>query len=146
MNILVVTESRLFHSVLENFLQNLGLDTSSAFSLDSAYRTIDDCNFDIVIADLHLTTYRRKEGMDVISRAMDHRPDTRTLLMATEVTDTILNEARRRGVCGFLEKPFHLWKLGKIIDDLKTAGARGSLISVNAKDSIQRSSNGDGLC
>ncbi|HUP47985.1 MAG TPA: EAL domain-containing protein [Thermoanaerobaculia bacterium] len=69
-----------------------------------------------VVTDVRLTGQFGYEGLDFIRFVKRLSPDTRVVLMTGDAPDALQMEASERGAVGFLQKPFEVAELDRLID------------------------------
>lgn len=77
-------------------LQQHGFEVATALTYDEAVGQLDDCNFDLLVADLGLDGQRN--GFDVIDYAQQKTPGIRSILLTGYACDDVQCEAEGRGV------------------------------------------------
>ena len=75
--------------------------------------------YDIVITDLHLTSYRCGEGMTVLDRARTLNPDALIVMLTAYATDGSEEDAYRHGATLFETKPIGLAELAARIEAVR---------------------------
>ena len=103
---LLVTEDdpvlkRFYQQALENICEELTVVESPLEAID----LLESQNFDFLITDLKLTG---KDGLDIISCAVEYCPDIIILVASGYVTDSKYHDELTNvgNIKGFLQKPF----------------------------------------
>jgi CheY-like chemotaxis protein len=91
---------------------------------------------DIVISDIRMPDIN---GLDLLVRIKREYPETRVIIMTAYGSSDVQKEANRRGTVYYIEKPFEISDIRKIIINLigKKKGFRGKVFDVQLTDIIQ---------
>jgi DNA-binding response OmpR family regulator len=91
---------------------------------------------DIVISDIRMPDVN---GLDLLVRIKREHPDTKVIIMTAYGSSDVQKEANRRGSVYYIEKPFEISDIRKIIINLigKKKGFRGRVFDVQLTDIIQ---------
>jgi two-component system response regulator HydG len=106
--ILVVEDDREMLALLQRHLETEGFSVQTAASGPEAVDALRREEYHVILTDLVMDG---EDGMDVLTAARQHRPDTRVLLMTAFGTLESAIEAMRQGAYDYLTKPF---KLGEV--------------------------------
>ena len=102
-HILLMEDESSVAQGLQMVLHEEGYAVDLAMTGQSALRTLSSKGFDLLVADLHLPDM---DGMEVIKRVKDARPETEVIVITGYANTTSAVEAMKRGVKEYLPKPF----------------------------------------
>ncbi len=88
---------------LRMVLREEGYEVDLAMTGENALDTISHKDFDLLVADLRLPDM---DGMEVIKRVKDERPDTEVIVITGYPSVSTAVEAMKTGVADYLPKPF----------------------------------------
>lgn len=109
--VLVVDDSQETCDLLEELLENLGLDVTKAVHPDKAIQLLHQESFDLLLSDINLES--RKDGLDLLREAKPLGVDT-ILLSGFGTLETAL-EAVKEGAFDFLSKPWNNEELKALV-------------------------------
>jgi DNA-binding response OmpR family regulator len=91
---------------------------------------------DLVISDIRMPDIN---GLDLLVRIKMEHPQTKVIIMTAYGSSEVQKEANRRGSLFYIEKPFEINDIRKIIIDLigKKKGFQGKVFDVQLTDIIQ---------
>ena len=91
---------------------------------------------DLVISDIRMPDIN---GLDLLVRVKKEYPHTKVIIMTAYGSSDVQKEANRRGSLFYIEKPFEISDIRKIIIDLigKKKGFQGKLVGLQLTDVIQ---------
>ncbi len=91
---------------------------------------------DLVISDIRMPDIN---GLDLLVRVKMEHPQTKVIIMTAYGSSDVQKEANRRGSLYYIEKPFEISDIRKIILDLvgKKKGFQGKVFDVQLTDIIQ---------
>jgi len=91
---------------------------------------------DLVISDIRMPDVN---GLDLLVRIKRDHPETKVIIMTAYGSSDVQKEANRRGSVYYIEKPFEISDIRKIIINLigKKKGFRGKVFDVQLTDIIQ---------
>ena len=91
---------------------------------------------DLVISDIRMPDIN---GLDLLVRIKMEHPQTKVIIMTAYGSSDVQKEANRRGSLFYIEKPFEINDIRKIIVDLigKKKGFHGKVFDVQLTDIIQ---------
>jgi CheY-like chemotaxis protein len=101
-----------------------------------AINILKDHAIDLVISDIRMPDIN---GLDLLVRIKKDFPQTKVIIMTAYGSSDVQKEANRRGSLYYVEKPFEISDIRKIIIDLisKKKGFRGKVYGVQLTDIIQ---------
>lgn len=115
--LLVDDEERTLQAV-GGYFDLHGFTVDCARELEQAEKLLDQHPYDIVLADLRLTGINGIEGLEIVSYVREKNPRTKAVLLTAYGTPQIREEARRRGVDAFLDKPQALADIARLVASL----------------------------
>jgi DNA-binding response OmpR family regulator len=126
--ILVVDDNKPFRAVLCKALNELGgFSIEEAESAEEALPWIEKTGFDLVLVDLRLPNMN---GLDLITRIVDSKPEILTILMTAHADIDSAVEAMKRGASDYLTKPFVLEevlaRVRRVLEEKKRFGSIGN--------------------
>jgi DNA-binding response OmpR family regulator len=91
---------------------------------------------DLVISDIRMPDIN---GLDLLVRIKKEHPETKVIIMTAYGSSDVQKEANRRGSLFYVEKPFEISDIRKIIIDLigKKKGFQGKVFGLQLTDIIQ---------
>jgi two-component system chemotaxis response regulator CheB len=91
---------------------------------------------DLVITDIRMPDIN---GLDLLVKIKKEYPQTKVIIMTAYGSSDVQKEANQRGSLHYVEKPFEISDIRKIIIDLigKKKGFRGKLVGLQLTDIIQ---------
>lgn len=121
MEILIVDDSRTFRFVLIKTLNELGHKSITAVaSVDEAKTALEKHPFDVVLSDWHMPV---ETGLDLLKhiRATPALAKTPFIMVTTENDKSLIIEAAKIGMQGFLFKPVQKAVLAQKLTELTPA-------------------------
>ena len=103
-------------SALRDYFEIAGFDVDSAGSAAAAAALLDSHVYDVVIADLRLSSADSTEGLGLLRQARAR--DAKTILLSAVGTAEVREQARRQGVDAILQKPQPLAEVARVVRDL----------------------------
>jgi DNA-binding response OmpR family regulator len=93
-------------------------------------------DIELVILDIRMPDIN---GLDLLVRIRKEQPKTKVIIMTAYGSSDVQREANRRGSLFYIEKPFEISDIRKIIIDLigKKRGFRGRVVGIQLTDVIQ---------
>jgi YesN/AraC family two-component response regulator len=101
-----------------------------------ALTQLKDNKIDLVISDIRMPDIN---GLDLLVKIRKDYPDTKVIIMTAYGSSDVQKEANRRGSLYYVEKPFEISDIRKIIVDLigKKKGFQGKVFGLQLTDIIQ---------
>jgi len=101
-----------------------------------ALSQLKDNKIDLVISDIRMPDIN---GLDLLVKIKKDYPDTKVIIMTAYGSSDVQKEANRRGSLYYVEKPFEISDIRKIIIDLigKKKGFQGKVFGLQLTDIIQ---------
>jgi CheY-like chemotaxis protein len=101
--VLVIDDSPRMVAIMKRWLVRAGYHVTGVTTVPEAIETLTANGIDWVITDLMMPT---GDGMDVLSFARTHHPQTKVIVMTAFGSDAARQRACARGAYAFLSKPF----------------------------------------
>ena len=101
--ILIVDDEKNIRLTLSHALEVLGVETDTASNGEEALTKLKEKEFGLVLLDLHMPGV---QGMDVLRRLREIRPDIRVIIITAYGTVGLAVDAIRLGAVDFVQKPF----------------------------------------
>lgn len=102
-SILIVDDEKNIRLTLSECIQSIDYDIEMAENGEEALQKIKAKDFNLVLLDLRLPGM---DGMELLRRIHDFRPDIRVVILSAHGTIESAVEATRLGAVAFLQKPF----------------------------------------
>ncbi|MFH1893555.1 MAG: response regulator [Candidatus Zixiibacteriota bacterium] len=113
--ILVVDDDPLLTSLLSDTLESIGYETLSVDSGETAVEMVGSTDVDIIVADINLPGI---DGIEAMRRIKRISPTTPVILITGVNMKGIVSRAFSAGADGFLDKPFRIAVIEKMIQEL----------------------------
>jgi DNA-binding NtrC family response regulator len=101
--ILIVDDEKNICLVLSQVLEPLGLEIETAPSGQAALAKLEDPDIHLLLLDIRMPGM---DGMEVLRRFRQTRPDVRVVMMTAYGTIDLAVEAMKAGAIDFIQKPF----------------------------------------
>ena len=102
---------------LDNGIPNI--ETFTAQSGDEALGILNENEMDLVITDINMPGM---SGLELLTEVSQNFQDTKVIIMTAYPSNAFENKAKKEGAVQFVEKPFDINDMRKIVEDcLKTA-------------------------
>lgn len=112
-SILVVDDDRLVRMNARLVLEREGWTVDEAADCGSAMASLEARVYDLVVCDVALPD---GNGLDVVRRATEIRPETAVLVMTASETGLTFEAVAAAGAAALLQKPF---SLGALLDEVR---------------------------
>ncbi len=112
--VLVVDDDEDFLFIIGEYLDSNGIEFQLAHSAAQARKHLSHCEYDLVISDLNMPG---ESGIDLFRSTSFRHPQLPFILMSGNLDPRLRREAMSMGVCNFVEKPFELSDLKRLITD-----------------------------
>lgn len=130
-SVLVVDDEKLIRWSLGNKLTSWGYDVETAENVKSAYESLSERIFDLVLLDIKLPD---GNGIDILGRINAVAPDTTVIMITAEGTVETAVQAMKLGAYDYISKPFNLDEMRVLIEKaLEKADMRKNLDHFKAK-------------
>lgn len=101
--VLIVDDEKNIRLTLSRSLEVLGVETDSAEDGKEALLKLREKEFGLILLDLRMPGV---DGMDVLRRVRESRPDIRIIILTAYGTIELAVEAMKLGAVDFIQKPF----------------------------------------
>ena len=119
MKILVVDDEIKIANTLAERLRLRGLETSTAYTGESALSLLGKETFDAMVLDLRLPDL---DGIDVLKRTMNAFPNIRVAILSGHGTDADFKACLEIGAIACFQKPANIKNLTEALTDLRYQG------------------------
>lgn len=117
--ILIVDDDPRLQTLMQHLLASKGHDCSVAENGEDALKSAKEHAFDLVITDLRMRTMN---GMELLKELKSLHPDVPVIMVTAYASDDTTFEAVKLGVFDYLEKPFRIADLVKVVNRALAAG------------------------
>lgn len=115
---LIVDDHEATRMALREYFESAGFAVDTAGSLKEAVALIQLHPYSIAFTDLRLNRAGHADGLEVVSAARRHAPDSPVVLLTSVASPPVRAEAKRRGACAVLLKPQRLEDLLRLARQL----------------------------
>jgi len=112
--ILVVDDDEDLLFIIGEYLDSNGIGSHLAVSAAQARKRLAHFEYDLVISDLNMPG---ESGLDLFRSTSFRYPQLPFILMSGNLDPRLRREAISMGVCNFVQKPFELSYLKRLITD-----------------------------
>ena len=112
--VLLVDDDEELLFLIGEYLGAYGIEFDLAESAAQARKRLKYCEYDLIISDLNMPG---ESGLDLFRSVSSRYPGLPFILMSGNRDPRLRREAMSMGICDFLEKPFLLSDLKRIITD-----------------------------
>ena len=119
--VLVVDDNRDLGEMTSEILEERGFKVNIAYNGESALARIKQEPYDLMILDYKLP---RMSGLTVLERTLRIRPNLKTIMISAFGDDSTRTRAKELGAYAFLDKPFNIDRLKKIVKKALTEQRR----------------------
>ena len=112
--VLVVDDDEDLLFIIGEYLGSNGIEYHLANNAAQARNRLSHCEYDLVISDFNMPG---ESGLDLFRSTSFRHPRLPFILMSGNLDPRVRREAIRMGVCNFVEKPFELNYLKRLITD-----------------------------
>ena len=113
--VLLVDDDEDLLFLIGEYLEAYGIQFDLAESAAQARKRMKYCEYDLIISDLNMPG---ESGFDLFRSVSSRYPGLPFVLMSGNRDPRLRREAVSMGICNFVEKPFLLSDLKRIITDL----------------------------
>ena len=103
--ILIVDDEIGYLLALKRILQGPAVAVDTAETAEAAKALLQERAYNVVIADVMLTTTLGEEGLEILRHVKKHSPGTRVIILTAYGNSGIFEKALAGGVDLFFEKP-----------------------------------------
>ncbi len=122
--VLVVDDDDDLLFIIGEYLGSNGIEFHLAQSAAQARKRLNHCEYDLVISDLQMPG---ESGLDLYRSVSFRYPGLPFILMSGNMDPRVRLEAMSLGVCNFVEKPFELSDLKRLIADQDRCAIRAGI-------------------
>lgn len=115
--IILVDDEETLLDLLSKLLVHLGLETVQAIDCHSAYKLIEQTDFDWILSDMYMPD---GNGLSVLEYSRKLQPNAKRILMSGNMLYSDLNAEQSAFVDEVLQKPYTLKSLKETLDKLGT--------------------------
>ncbi|MGO9019527.1 MAG: response regulator [Syntrophobacteraceae bacterium] len=112
--ILIVDDDDELLFIIGEYLDSSGIEFHLAQNAAQARKYLSHCKYDMVISDLQMPG---ESGLDLYRSVSIRYPGLAFILMSGNLDTRVRREAMSMGICNFVEKPFELSYLKRLITD-----------------------------
>jgi len=112
--VLVVDDDEDLLFIIGEYLDSNRIEFHLARNAAQARIRLNHCEYDVVISDFNMPG---ESGLDLFRSASFRHPGLHFILMSGNMDRRLRREALRMGICNFIEKPFLLSDLKRLIID-----------------------------
>ncbi len=135
--ILLVDDDEGIREGLAAALEREGRTIITCSDIESAEIVIEHTAVSHIVSDVRLSGRFAVDGLDFINHARKHRVDTRIIVMSGSGSPEMSQEAMQRGAIGFLDKPFDIAQLERLLaTSSRKSEAHSHLVRVPNFDEI----------
>src|SRR3990172_1270962 len=109
--VLLIDDEQPLLDALVDYLQADGIDVLATTRLIEAEYALTTTEFDVVLADVHLSHSFGREGLALLKYVREVSPRTRVILMTAYTSTALGQEAHAAGAALYLTKPFRVQDL-----------------------------------
>lgn len=136
--VLVVDDNRDLGELTSEILEERGFKVNIAYDGESALARIKQEPYDLMILDYKLP---RMSGLTVLERTLRIRPNLKTIMISAFGDDSTRTRAKELGAYAFLDKPFNIDRLKKIVKKALTEQKRRCVNETNGHSKHSRFSS-----
>jgi DNA-binding NtrC family response regulator len=122
--VLVVDDDEDLLFIIGEYLDSYGIEFHVAQSAAQARKRLNHCDYDLVISDLNMPG---ESGLDLFRSVSFRHPGLPFVLMSGSQDPRVKREAMSMGICKFVEKPFQLSDLKRLITDPDRCAIRAGI-------------------
>ena len=141
--ILIVDDEKNIRMTLSQSLDSLGVETDTAGNGEEALAKLKKKDFGLILLDIRMPGM---DGMEVLRRVREVRPDIRIIMITAYGTIESAVEAIKLGAVDFLQKPFDPDEIRDLVsrvmdrDKLDEQTVDGLCVSCRARQTVYRRS------
>ena len=102
-SVLIVDDEKNIRLTLSQALEGMGVETDTAADGEEALAKLKEKEFGLILLDLKMPGI---DGMEVLHRISEIRPDIRIIILTAYGTVELAVEAMKLGAADFIQKPF----------------------------------------
>jgi DNA-binding response OmpR family regulator len=132
--ILVVDDEKNIRLTLSQALETLGAETDTAANGEEALTKLKEREFGLILLDIRMPGM---DGMEVLHRLREIRPDIRVIMITAYGTVESAVEAMKLGAVDFLQKPFDPEEIRELVLRVADREKLDEMKSVDYSSSIE---------
>lgn len=122
--ILIVDDDEAIRALIRHVLEPRGLEVSEASTGREGFRRATRGDYDLILVDIRMPDWG---GFEAIRSIEIVRPRTRFLVISAYIDDDARRQlAEVESVLAFVDKPFDVDELGRIVEKVVRPGASGT--------------------
>jgi len=121
LRVVIVDDDEGILFLVGEYLHSIGIHARAALNAAQARKLLAHGQYDLVISDLQMPG---ESGLDLFRTVSYRYPGLPFILMSGNLDSRVKREAIGMGICNFVEKPFELSSLKRLIMNLKTCSVR----------------------
>jgi DNA-binding NtrC family response regulator len=122
--VLVVDDDEDLLFIIGEYLDSNGIQFHLAQSAAQARKRLSHCDYDLIISDLYMPG---ESGLDLFRSVSFRYPGLPFILMSGNLDPRLRREAMSMGICSFMEKPFEMSDLKRLITDPDLCAIRAGI-------------------
>ncbi|MBT3601978.1 MAG: response regulator [Candidatus Latescibacteria bacterium] len=115
LNILIVDDEKVMHTMLSAFISELGHQSHSAYNGADAFQTIQDQSFDLVLTDVKMPGM---DGLELLEKIRKHTPDLPVVVITGHGDPEMSDKAKVLGAHDFIIKPVGLRPFMELVQEI----------------------------
>lgn len=132
--VLIVDDEKNIRLTLSQSLAALDLTTETAVNGEEALAKLDRADFGLMLLDLKMPGM---DGMEVLRRVCEKRPDIRVIIITAHGTIESAVEAMKLGAVDFLQKPFSAREIRELVRRVLDRGVVKAETATNYDEHIE---------
>jgi DNA-binding response OmpR family regulator len=133
-SVLIVDDEKNIRLTLSQALEVLGVETDEAANGEEALAKLEKKEFDLILLDLKMPGM---DGMEVLRRVREIRPDIRVIILTAYGTVESAVEAMKLGAADFIQKPFAPEEIRALVSRVMDREGLDEQKAVNYASSIE---------
>jgi two-component system response regulator PilR (NtrC family) len=113
--ILIIEDDAEMRSLLKDFFEEEGIETSSVENGSDAFRELVKEPFDFIITDIRMPGLT---GLDILPRIKKLQPEATVIVITAFGSEEVYRRSLERGATAYLEKPIHFSQLKELIHEM----------------------------
>ena len=118
LHLLIVDDEESIRFSMEEYFSSHGFKVDTAKEFEGAETLIRLTDYNVIIQDLRLGLKTVSDGLEVIKFAHEWNPNTRIIVLTSDLSADIEAQAQRAGADVFLRKPKPLAQVAQVVHGL----------------------------
>ncbi|RJP18004.1 MAG: response regulator [Candidatus Abyssobacteria bacterium SURF_5] len=114
-NLLIVDDEKRFLSTAKRLLDKRGMDTTICSNGPDALKILEECSIDVVLLDIKMPG--GIDGMELLRRIRQERPDIEVILLTGHVSVESAVEGLKLGAFDYLLKPLTISEIQAKVEE-----------------------------